>query len=78
MLALREQLLGALGLQLVGRDVGRQRLAVLAALEVRAVAPDAHDDVRARQLDRVDLACVDLGEPALDELLQPGVAVEPK
>ena len=49
LVSLREDLLGAFGRQLVRRDVGRQRLAVVAALEVRAVLADADDDVGARQ-----------------------------
>src|SRR3954452_2701622 len=73
--ALREELLGALGRQLVGRHLGRQRLPLVAALEVRAVLPDPHDDVAAGELDRVDLARINLAEASLDELLQAGVAV---
>ena len=57
---LGEQFLRPLELQLVGSDVGGSVSRSLAALNVGPVAPDADDDVRPRQLDRVDLASVDL------------------
>src|SRR5579884_2929651 len=59
--ALREQLLRALERQLVGGELGRQRLPAAVLLEVRAVAADA-DHYPVAELDRVDRARVDLAE----------------
>ncbi len=67
---LREQLLRPLARQLVRRHVLRHARPLVAALQVRAVPADAHDDVRARDLDRVDLARVDLVEVVGDERVQ--------
>src|SRR6185436_11316865 len=43
--ALREELLGALDGQLVGRELGRDRRLLVTALEARAVVPYAYDDL---------------------------------
>src|SRR5206468_1443723 len=71
---LRKQLLRLLDSELVGDDVVGDVRALLAALEVRAVAPDAHDDVALGNEERVDLARVDRAE-VLDEVVQAGRAV---
>ena len=75
LIALREDLLGPLRGHLVGGEVRRKRLAVFAALEVRPVLADAHDDVAARDRHGVDLAGVDVAEMLLDEILEAVVAV---
>ena len=69
----REQLLGLLDRQLVGRHVLRHARALLAALHVGAVAADAEDDPLADR-QRVDRARVDLGQVA-DERVQARVAL---
>src|SRR5205823_6323262 len=51
------------------------RRPLLTALEVRPVAADAYDDVRPRDLDRINRPSVDLVEMLGDELVQPGIAV---
>ena len=73
--ALGEQLLGLLGRELVGREVGGDRCLLVAALDVRAVGPDPHDELAALgvvpDVHRVDLGLVDLREVLLgDELAQ--------
>ena len=55
------------------RSSGSERavgVLALAALQVRAVAPDAHDDAVVADRDRVDPARVDLFQPRLDEPLE--------
>ena len=73
----REQLLDLLRRQLVRREVLRDRGALaglaFAALQVRAVPADAHDDARPVERDRVHPARVDLFQPRLDEPLQPAL-----
>ena len=75
---LGEKLAHLLRRQLVGREVGRQARALLTALEVRAVAPDAHHGVGAGDLDRVHRPRVDLVEVIGDEVMEAGVAPVPE
>ncbi len=70
---LRQKLVDLLGCQLVGCDVRRKARALVAVLEVRAVAPDADDDRRAGDLDRVHGPRVDLVEAIGHEVVEPGV-----
>src|SRR5262249_31320921 len=70
---LREELFRLLDRQLVGDEIVRNVRARLAALEIRAVAPDAEHDPGA-EVDRVDLARVDRAEIG-HELVQTFVAV---
>ena len=70
-----EQLLGQCRAELVGREVVGEARTLLAALEVRPVAADADDDVRAGDRDRVHLAGVDALEVVGDERVEARVAV---
>ena len=71
----REQLRRTLRRQLVGRQVLGDARPLLAALHVGAVPADSHDDVRARDGDRVHLARVDSLEVVGHERAQARVTV---
>ena len=70
-----EQRLCVLLGHLVGRyPVGQVRTLAI-ALEVGAVAADAHDDARVAERERADVSRVDLAEPVVHHCLEAGVVV---
>ena len=76
----REQLLGAFGRELVGREVGRDRRLVVTAFDVGAVGPHPHDELAtftvAADVHRVHFGLVDRREMVLgNELAEPDRAV---